>query len=212
MSPSYYNLIHPTFPLLSSSKAHLSSQVANCTSLLREAFYEALHAAVRSFPSATTAASQPRSTKKVTQLIAASQMDSVSSRTFTTNLVYLQSMLLMVVEASNRGSPSSESSGTALQSVWLGSAVGLAYSMHLHIRKPAEKHSATDIDSEDRLARRVWWSLVIMDRWNAWSTTSPFLIPETSVILYPADVAVLGEAMYHLGRKSRFPSHLRGLA
>jgi hypothetical protein len=109
-------------------------------------------------------------------------------------------MLLMAVEASNRGPPNSEAPGSALQAIWLGSAVGLAYSMKLHMARTASE-TDTDTESEEKLLRRIWWSLVIMDRWHASSTSSPLLIPESSVILYPADLGVLQDAMYHLARK-----------
>lgn len=206
----YYNLIHPTFPLLSSSKAHLSSQIGDCTSPLKEAFYEALHAAVRSFSPSNTVPPKQRSTKRAVQLITASQVESPSARTITTNLVHLQTMLLMAIEASNRGPPSAEAPGSALQSVWLGSAVGLAYSMKLHIGKAASDYD-TDAESEEKLSRRIWWSLVIMDRWHASSSSSPLLVPESSAILYPADLAVLGDAVYHLARLSIVLGHFSAI-
>jgi hypothetical protein len=115
-----------------------------------------------------------------------------------TNLVYLQVMLLMAIEADNRD-PARGQVGFP-QSFWLGSAVGLAYSMKLHIQKPQQ--SDNDPDAEERLARRIWWSLVIMDRWHAASTASPLMIPDTSVVVSQDDQGLLGESLYHLARKS----------
>ena len=108
----------------------------------------------------------------------------------------------MAIEADNRDPASARSQVGPPQSVWLGSAVGLAYSMKLHTHKTSSQQSDNDPDSEDKLARRIWWSLVIMDRWHAASTSSPLLIPDTSVVVYPEDQALLGENLYQLARKS----------
>jgi hypothetical protein len=119
-----------------------------------------------------------------------------------TNLIYLQIMLLLAIEADNRDPASTRGQAGPPQSVWLGSAVGLAYSMKLHVQKMSSQQSENDPDSDDKLARRIWWSLVIMDRWHAASTASPLLIPDTSVVVYPEDQALLGENVYQLARES----------
>ena len=123
----------------------------------------------------------------------------------TTNLVYLQTMLLMAIEADNRGPISKCQTGLS-QSVWLGSAVGLAYSMKLHVYKSPDKQTENDADSEDKLARRVWWCLVMMDKWHASSTSSPLLIPDGTVILSSEDQALLGDQLYHLARECLPPT------
>ena len=109
-------------------------------------------------------------------------------------------MLLMAIEADNRD-PARAQVGPS-QSVWLGSAVGLAYSMKLHVHKSANQQADSDPESDDKLARRIWWSLVIMDRWHAASTSSPLLVPDASIVISPEDQALLGESLYHLARKS----------
>lgn len=138
----------------------------------------------------------------LTRTTPVSQFENAAGRTMTTNLVYLQILLLMAIEADNSDPASVRSQVGQPQSVWLGSAVGLAYSMKLHIHKTSSQQSDNDPDSEDKLARRIWWSLVIMDRWHAASTSSPLLIPDTSVVVYPEDQALLGDNFYQLARKS----------
>lgn len=118
-----------------------------------------------------------------------------------TNLIYLQAMLLMAVEADNRGTSPTRGQFGPPQSVWLGSAVGLAYSLKLHVHRTADPQTENDADSEEKIMRRIWWSLVIMDRWHASSTSSPVLIPDGSVVVYPDDQALLGDGLYHLVRK-----------
>jgi hypothetical protein len=200
---SYYKAIHPTYPLLPHSKARLNARLATCSPALKDAFYESLYAAAQSFSASNVSATEYRGAKKAAQILAL-QFDSSATSTFSTNLVYLQTLLLMAIEADNRG-PVTEGQTGATQSVWLGAAIGLAYSMKLHVHKPADKQSESDTDSEDKLARRIWWSLVMMDRWHASSTSSPLLIPDGSVIVYPEDQVLLGDNLYHLARTS--PDH-----
>jgi len=195
----YYNLIHHTFPLLPQNKARLHARLANCDPILREAFHESLQAAVYSFPSPSLPATGQQSTKKAAQLIAAFQFENMSSRSFSTNLIYLQTMMLMAIEAGNR--PPSRGQGGSSQSIWLGSAIGLAHYLKLYLQQPPEKNSEGDHDSDDKMARRIWWSIIIMDRWHASSRSRPLLIPDASVAVCAGDQSLLGEHLYQFARK-----------
>ncbi|KAG0645944.1 putative transcriptional regulatory [Hyphodiscus hymeniophilus] len=194
----YYNIIHPTYPLLALSKNKVRSMIAQCPTTLREAFYESLYAAVRSFPTPSAPTPEQQSSRKAAQLIIASEFENAADRTSTTNLVYLQVMLLMAIEADNCD-PSQAQSGPS-QSFWLGSAVELAYSMKLYTQKRLERQSINDPDSDESNARRIWWSLVMMDRWHAAIIGCPLLVPDTSVVVFQDDQAVLGESLYDLAR------------
>ncbi len=199
-STSYYSIIHSTFPLLPHSKARLSSRLASCPAKLSESLYEALHAAIYSFPAPTPLPEQ-QSTRKAVQLWSTAQSEGVASRSFGTNLVYLQILLLLAIEAANRVPGATRGHAATSQSVWLGSAVGLAYELKLHEYKPS---LTEDLDSDERLGRRIWWSLVVMDRWHASSMSTPLLIPDSSVVLMPEDQSLLGESLYHLTRKNLY--------
>ena len=160
---------------------------------MREAFLEALYSAIRSSP-ASTLPQQGQSGTKAMQFLTASQ-------SMPTSLVHVQAMLLMAIESANYGPSTMHGQGGPPPSQWLGSAVGLAYSLKLHVHKQPDKASENDPDSEENIARRVWWSLVVMDKWNALSTGSPGFIPDGSVVVYPEDEALLGDALYQLARK-----------
>ena len=129
----YYNVIHPTFPLLPNTKARLRSRLANCPITLREAFLEALYAAVRSLPSSTAPPPDFQSTRKAVDLITASQFENVATRTMSTNLIFLQSLILMALESDNHGPATMRGQLGPPRAVWLGSAVGLSYHLKLHI-------------------------------------------------------------------------------
>lgn len=70
--------------------------------------------------------------------------------------------------------------------------------MKLHVYKATAEG---DHDSEEKIARRLWWSLIIMDRFHASSFATPLMVAESNVALYPGDEYVLGPMMYQLARK-----------
>jgi hypothetical protein len=199
---SYYTIIHQTFPLLSFPKARLSSRLASYPVTLREALYEALHAAICSFPAATPL-HEHQNTRKAIQIWSTVQFETAASRSLATNLVYLQILLLLSIEAANRVPGTARGQTGVSQSVWLGSAIGLAYELKLHEYKPS---LSDDPDSDERLGRRIWWSLVNMDRWHAASMSTPLLIPDSAVVMMPEDQSLLGDSLYHLTRKDIYPS------
>lgn len=182
------------------------TRLVGCPAALREAFYEALHSAVRSLPSSTVYNNEPPSPRKATQLINLAEFESPPAQSSSTNIIYLQTMLLLATEAENRPPSTSGYDGRS-RSAWLGSAVGVAYSMKLHLHKPFDRLAESDPDTDEKLGRRLWWTLVIMDRWHASSTASPSLIPDSSVVVYPEDQALLGDDLYNLARKLPVPGN-----
>lgn len=113
-----------------------------------------------------------------------------------TNIVHAQALLLLLIDADWRGS----STLPAL----LGRAVSLASTMKLW--RYAAPQPGSDPDSDDNLGMRIWWSLVLMDRWHAVGTGSPVMIPDTSVVMPPGLDSVLGETCARLLRKSSLPT------
>lgn len=111
-------------------------------------------------------------------------------------------MILMVLEADNHATQRGRSGPP--RAVWLGAAVGLSYTLKLHINPPRTSYALNDLDADESLGRRNWWILVILDRWHAVSTSSPLLIPDSSVIIMPEDQSLLGDSVFHLLRKFQF--------
>src|SRR5262249_18070552 len=149
-----------------------------------------LYSAIRSFPSSTSPAPHAgphdfQSTRKAVELIGGSQFESAATRTTATNLVYLHTLILMVLEADNHGPATMRGQLGAPRAEWLGRAVGVAFFMKLHTQRQSVegRWGDGDADSDEKLARRTWWILMILDRWHACSTSSPLLIPDTSCCL-----------------------------
>lgn len=194
-----YNSIYATYPFLATSKRSLGQRLARCPPLLGEAFLEALYAATRSSPTSNIPQQPDRQDlRRANELLSAYQWETVTPRNLLTSTIHLQTLIFMAIEADNHGVASLR--GQQGRSIWLGSAVALAYSMKLHTLRPNLED--VDADSDEKSARRTWWSLVIMDRWHAASTASPVLIPEASIVVLPEDQALLGETPFHLARKS----------
>lgn len=163
--------------------------------MLRDAFYSALCAVNPLLSSSDIPSSRDQATIKSAQLVTAFQFEKGSSQSLSNNLVHIQTLMLLAIKASQ-----ANPSGGSSQSMWLGSAVGLAYTLKLHQLRPSIYMAAEDQDDE-RLARKIWWALVVMDRWHASSTSSPVLIPDSSVVVSPDDQDLLGESLYQVARE-----------
>ncbi|KAI1208589.1 uncharacterized protein F4807DRAFT_142060 [Annulohypoxylon truncatum] len=204
---AYLNVVHPCFPLLAASKARAEGQLAQCPPPLRDAFVEALYLSMQSFVSVpglyTTA-----DIGSVTRMIAEWESDS-TPRTPVMNLVHLQTLILTALMTDNYDVPSlkGEHGGPAKASI-LGRAVGLAYTMRLHVSGlETTLDGQLEPDSSENIAIRAWWTLIMLDRWNAISTASPLFIPNDSVVILPSLSSVLGDNVYHLARLSNILGH-----
>jgi hypothetical protein len=169
--------------------------------MLRDAFLEALYSAARSLPASHLPPyQQTPSAQKAANLIINAQYEPTAARSMSNDLIYLQAMILMAIEAENHGPQAMRGQRFS----WLGSAIGLAYSMKIHIPKQHEMVSDGDPDSDDKLARRAWLSLIILDKFYASSTSTPGSIPDSSVVLLPEDQHFFGEATYNLTREFKY--------
>lgn len=203
----YYSIIHPTFPFLPHSKVRLRTRLSHASPRVRDAVLQALYCAVRSNPASTLAPTGPFESRGVAEAAFAAQYEDPSARSITDNLIYLQTLIFLILEADNRGPAAIRGQLGPPRALWLGAAIGLAYNLRLHYGntgiKPLE--SGDHDDTDEKLGRRAWWALVILDRWNAVSTSSPLLIPDSSVVLLQEDQSLLGIAPYHIARKFYCP-------
>ena len=210
----YYRVIHQTFPLLPNNKNSLRQRLADCPASLREAFLAALDCTMRTFPTTTLQfnANYAQALKKAAELLAKYPFDNPSTHTNATNLVYLQTLLLMALEADNHGPATIRGQAGPSRAEWLGRAAGVAGHLEINVvRSGSQSIMEGDRDSEERLARRVWWVLFILDRWHASSTADLLKLPEHSVVLLPEDQMLLGESTYHLARLSFIIGHLAAI-
>ncbi len=182
----------------------LKSRLVKCPVVLREAFLDALDAAVRPSPASNVpltsgVAFLRRAEKRLLEY----EHGITAPAALSVNLVQLQTMILIVLAADHCGPASMRGQSWSSRAKSLGGAIAYAETLRLHVTPSREIYSTDGLDSDGKLARRAWWILVILDRWHACSTAVPLQIPETSVEVLPEDESVLGATTFHLARKSR---------
>ncbi|KAJ0340612.1 hypothetical protein COL922a_003206 [Colletotrichum nupharicola] len=96
----YINIIHPYLPILPSSRALIQDYLAQCPGLLREAFVEALSGTMHSYP--TFQSGNPGDVRLAHTLLVEWEAGDSASRSPAANIVFLQTLLLMIIEADNR--------------------------------------------------------------------------------------------------------------
>jgi hypothetical protein len=180
-SKRYLNHIQPVYPILANSKERTVSLLEHCPQSIRNAFLTALLSAVQP---------QDGDVKRASALLAEWE-SSENPRSRAINIVHAQTLLLLIIDADWRASPSLP--------FLLARAVALANTMKLWHSASVEPPS--EIDSEDELGVRIWFSLVLMDRWYAAGTGRPALIPDSSVVIPPGLVETVGETCFHLIRE-----------
>ncbi|KAF9699932.1 hypothetical protein EKO04_001467 [Ascochyta lentis] len=199
---AYYNMIHPTLPILPHDSAVLN-RLTNCPPKLREAFFLSLDACVRSFAPRAL----PQIDANVIQLlhqtfasVDAAKLtlnDSDPSRQFYNNLVYCQSLILLALAADK---PGSGVVGSISQ--LLGQIAGCITEAGLNDARVL--NSLKDQDHEAfQSSRRVFWTAFILDRFHASSRSKDIMLPLHSGSLTREDYAALGDLGYHLARATK---------
>ncbi|KAH7157685.1 hypothetical protein B0J13DRAFT_176629 [Dactylonectria estremocensis] len=179
---SYLSNVQPVYPILPSNKARVLELLAQCPNSVRTAFVNAL-------PAVTLALGDV----KLASSLLNEWESSEAPHSLAANIVHAQTLLLLIVEADWRSSPTLP--------FLLARAVALANSMKLWRYTPME--SASEPDSDDQLCVRIWWSLILMDRWHAAGTGKPAQIPDSSVVAPPGLENILGEVCFYLVRLSK---------
>lgn len=144
----------------------------------------------------TSALKQEALSARVTSELAALKAEGPHARTCDANLAYLQALFFMAIATENSGPVHSRNTS------WIAEAVSIATFLNLHQSQSFELGDTTDEDSPPKVARRVWLSLVVLDRFHASSTASPLLVAEDSARVVPSDEEIMGPEAYQLVRKS----------
>lgn len=189
---SYLNIVHHVLPFLPGSKDKLNTQLAECSPSLRSSFVEALNSAMGSFPGVSNIqGSLLRAYRLLTDFDTEGGNHGLVS-----HLIRLQCLILMIINVDNYGPASlaGEHEGPAKVEL-LGRAAGFAYFMGIPDEAMALGPVA-DAESDECLRVRAWWTLIILDRWNAISSATRLAIPGDAVVLPHNLKSVFGEANY----------------
>ncbi|KAF2116271.1 hypothetical protein BDV96DRAFT_47079 [Lophiotrema nucula] len=195
---AYYTTIHPTLPILSHDST-LLSHLTGCPSKLRQAFFLALEASVRSF----SASSLPPSDFSVGQLARRSSDAAEETEAALGNpedlqqvypkLVYCQTLLLLVLAYDKPGAGEFKSGKLLAQICSAISQFGFNNAQFLaRIREQ-------DQESFD-MSRRLFMVTFILDRFRASSTAQDTVLPVITSPFSRDDLNASGEVAYHLAR------------
>ena len=179
---------------------------------MREAFLVALDTAMRDSPtSKLLSLDTSLGASKASSLLATLQFDDMSSRTMSANIIYIQTLILMALESDHHGPATMRGQMSPPRGEWLGRAIGIAMQLKLNALYPKDRFGEGDPDADEKLGRRVWWILFVLDRWHGSSTSQLLQLPENSANLDIEDQMLLGDSTYHLVRMSYILGHLSAI-
>ena len=195
----WYLLHQPTFPILDPDVDHLRERLERSHPRLRDALmlavYSVAHrgrtAAKRDMLDAEINMAEFRSAQRTSAAPLESQFDVAQEK-----LTCLQVCVLLAIEADQRGLDASHTVG-----VWLARSVAQAYDLRLH----------TDDFDHPRLlllGKRLWYTLIILDRWHSASASTPPFINEFGVRMSTPERDVLGTLPTYLYRLSGIVAHI----
>lgn len=194
-------MIHPTLPILPHDSTSLN-RLTNCPQKLREAFFLSLDACVRSFAPRALPQIDTSLTQLLHQTFAAVDAakltinDPDTSRQLYNNLVYCQSLLLILLATDKPGSGLVGST-----SQLLGQIAGCITEAGFNDVRVLNLLKEQDQDAFQG-SRRAFWTALILDRFHASSRSKDIMLPLHSGSLTRDDYAALGDLAYHLARKN----------
>ncbi|KAH8776429.1 hypothetical protein F5883DRAFT_410642 [Diaporthe sp. PMI_573] len=199
---AYLAIVHHVLPFLPSSKDSLNSHLAQCSPHLRSAFIEALNSAIGSFAVRDVQGSLANANRFLADFeVEGGRKSQVSG------LVHLQCLILMIINTDNVGplSLTGEHEGPPKASL-LGRAAGVAYTMAVP-QEAIAPDGLSDVESDQCIRIRAWWTLVILDRWNAISTATPLTISGDTIVLPSNLKPIVGEANFRFTLLSYIMGH-----
>jgi len=188
--------------VLASSKARVQSLLWQLPSGLQNAFYNAFFSMIKHF--LPDSDSQLDGDPAITWRLLTEWEAEGKPRSSVTDTVRLQTLVMAAISVDFHGATSTkvQISGPSKTEI-LGRAVGLGYSMNLYRRQiDPDPSSELDPNSDDNVALRAWWVLVMLDRWNALGMAKPPLVADQLAMAQPGLKHIAGDVVYALIRMS----------
>ncbi len=175
--------------------------------VLQNAFYNAFHTLVNAFRQDATNETDD-GTATACRLLSEWEAES-KPRSAVTDLVRLQTlvMIVMAVDCLSTAAAKNQAGGPSKSEI-LGRAIGLGLSMRLYLREvDSEPGPDFDPNSDDNVALRAWWVLVMLDRWHAVGSAMPLMFSNDNFVDQPGLAHITGDGVFWLIRKPPlFPS------
>ena len=190
---SYLSNIQTIYPIIANSKARTESLLSQCPGPLRAAFCIALLVATQA-PGGDA--------KLANSLLHVHESTETSEPTPSVNIVHAQTLLLLLIDADAHALPSFP--------LLLARTMILADKLNLWKFHPV--NTVSELDSDDQLYVRIWWSLVLLDRWHAAGTGKHPKIQDKSVVIPSGLESIVGQVSYYLLRLSNPLNHVSFIA
>ncbi|KAG5921688.1 hypothetical protein E4U42_005766 [Claviceps africana] len=175
--------VQPVYPILPYEKSKLQSLLSAASPAVRTAFAHTLPHVGQTCIGDTKLASS----------ILHEWENSDAPRSRATDIVHAQTLLMLIIDADWRAS--------STLPFLLARGVALANTMKLW--KPSTVDVGSDHDADEQICVRIWWSLVLMDRWHAAGTGHPPQVPERSTVIPSGLENQVGEVCFYLVRLSK---------
>ncbi|KAK2761742.1 Glucose-responsive transcription factor [Arachnomyces sp. PD_36] len=165
----YYQRIQPLLPALPHSRDRLRAHLQQCTREIQEVFLHALYAVTGTDLSRVQGAFQDvKSVEKAHEIVYAALRQNPASRPVSSNLVWSQLLILMVLDADSRGPENLHGRSGIPKSV----LIDMAFNVTHHIAKSLNQLKTSnpedgDLDSDANIARRNWTVVGVLSRWHA---------------------------------------------
>ncbi|KAL3491337.1 hypothetical protein BJX62DRAFT_125555 [Aspergillus germanicus] len=210
---AYYEKLHSILPILPNSKDRLLAQLHQCTREVQEIFLYSLYTLTRvNIDRVTGTFERVTSYDNAQDLLLYYTRQPALVRSTGVNLIWLQSMLLMILDCDSRGPDNFVLKDGIPKHTLLQSATKLGSDLVKSLGQLKSKRSTDpDIDSEANLARRNWVSLIILTRWYAISVADTGILG-ISDIGGTEDERVLGAVTAGIASYSSFLSEMVTLA
>ncbi|GAQ42157.1 glucose-responsive transcription factor [Aspergillus tubingensis] len=192
---AYYQKIHPVLPILPHSKERLLELLHQCSREVQEIFLYSLLTVTRTnMDRMTNAFERVTSFDNAQDLLLYYTRQPAMLRPAAINLIWLQTLLLMIVDCDSRGPDNFVMKDGVPKHTLIQSATKLGSDMAKAFGQLRTKRSSDpDVDSDANLVRRSWVSLALLSRWYAISVAD-YSVLGTFEIGGREDERVLGSA------------------
>ena len=167
----WYLLYQHTLPMLEPDMEDLHVLLTRVHPLLRSALLYAIYALV--FRSRTPEKRDAVLSEQSLTAFCATSRDA-GPGSMLDRLVYLQTTMVLTIDADQRGFNVASFRAGHAASTWLAASVGQAYSLRLHSRDNEDLFKSGYL----HLGQRLWFILIVLDRWHSISTSSPPFIAD----------------------------------
>ncbi|KAL4909006.1 hypothetical protein BDW74DRAFT_76258 [Aspergillus multicolor] len=210
---AYYEKVHPILPILPNTKDRLLVLLHQCSREVQEIFLYSLYTLTR-IDLDRLAGNFERVTSydNAQDLLLYYTRQPTLVRSTGVNLIWLQSILLMILDCDSRGPDNFVLKDGIPKQTLIQSATKLGSDLAKNLGQlKANRTSDPDLDSEANLARRSWVSLAILTRWYAVSVADTSVLG-THEIGGREDERVVGPVAAGIATYSSFLSEIITLA